>query len=201
VAWARRLQAIAQGGLTYSENPFDRDRYQQVRAVAVEMAAVRTGADRERLVELFAGEAGYMTPKVDVRGVVFREGCVLLVRGRDDGRWTVPGGWADVGERPSEAVEKEVREESGYFARATKLIGVRNVDVRDRTPWPFHGYKLFFRCKLVEEKPEEPSPLETDGVGFFAPEDLPQLSRRVGPAGLDWVFEHLRDPDRPADFD
>ena len=165
------------------------------------MAAAQTGADRERLVELFSGEVGYATPKVDVRGVVFREGQVLLVRGLDDARWTVPGGWADVGERPSEAVEKEVREESGYLAHAAKLIGVRNVDVRGQAPWPFHGYKLFFRCELVADEPAEPSPLETDGVGFFRPDELPELSRRVGPAGLDWVFEHLRDPARPADFD
>ena len=173
----------------------------QIRAVAAEMAAAQTGTDEARLVELFSGETGYATPKVDVRGVLFRDGEVLLVRGRDDRRWTVPGGWADVGERPSEAVEKEIREESGYLARATKLIGVRNVDVRGVGPWPFHGYKLFFRCELVAEEPQAPSPLETDAVGFFAEDELPELSRRVGPAGLDWVFEHLRDPARPADFD
>jgi ADP-ribose pyrophosphatase YjhB (NUDIX family) len=165
------------------------------------MAAAQTGEAPERLLDLFSGETGYATPKVDVRGVVFRGDSVLLVRGRDDRRWTVPGGWADVGEAPSAAVEKEIREESGYRAKAVKLIGARNVDVRGRAPWPFHGYKLFFRCELLEEDPAEPSPLETDGVGFFAERELPELSRRVGPAGLAWVFEHLRDPTRAADFD
>jgi ADP-ribose pyrophosphatase YjhB (NUDIX family) len=169
--------------------------------VAAEIAAGSTGRDVGELAELLAEERGYATPKVDVRAAVFRSEEILLVRGRDDGRWTVPGGWADVGERPSEAVEKEVREESGYRVRAAKLVGVVNVDARGRMPWPFHGYKLFFRCELLSEEPGPLDALETDAVGFFAEDALPDLSVRVGPHGLGWVFEHLRDPARPADFD
>jgi ADP-ribose pyrophosphatase YjhB (NUDIX family) len=197
----RRLAALAQNGLTYTESPFDRQRYQSLREVAAEMAAGGAGKHTERLVEVFAAEQGYATPKVDVRGVIFRRGEILLVRGRDDRRWTVPGGWADVGERPGQAVEKEVLEESGYRARAVKLLGVRNVDARRRMPWPFHGYKLFFRCELLSEEPVPIGMLETDAVAFFPEGALPELSVRVGPYGLGWVFEHERDPFRPADFD
>jgi ADP-ribose pyrophosphatase YjhB (NUDIX family) len=192
------LQAIAQNGLLYAQDPFDRERYEQVRSVAAEIAAAGADAAVEPVLGLFAGEAGYATPKVDVRGVVFRDGQLLLVRGSDDGLWTVPGGWAEVGERPSEAVEKEVHEESGYAARAVKLIGVQD---RRFELAPFHIYKLFFRCELAPGKPATPAAHEIDAVGFFGEHDLPELSRRAGQKGLAWVFEHLRDPQRAADFD
>ncbi len=198
--WVRRLQAVAQNGLQYTSTPFERERWELVQKLAAEMAA-SGGEDAEALAAAFAGEYGHATPKVDVRGVVVRDGCVLLVRGIDDRQWTLPGGWAEVGERPSEAVEKEVREESGYEVRAAKLLAVHDRDLRDRPRWPVHGYKLFFRCELVREDPGEPSPHETDGVGWFSEDDLPELSERVGAKGLAWVFEHLRNPDRPTEFD
>jgi len=196
--WARRLQAIAQNGLTYCENPFERERYEQVRAVAAEMAAAGTGDDAARLDELFAGEIGYATPKVDVRGVCFRDGRLLLVRGSDDRLWTVPGGWADIDERPSQAVEKEVREEAGYRARAVRLIGLQD---RRLSVVPFHAYKLFFLCELDGEPSPPEHPHEVVEVGLFGEDELPPLSKRAGSGGLVWTFDYLRDPDRPARFD
>jgi len=115
--WVRRLQAIAQNGLLYSDSQFDRERYEELRAVAAEIAAVG-GADPEQLVATFAAQGGHATPKVDVRAVAFREGRILLVRNRDDGLWSPPGGWVEVGERPSQAAEKELRDESGFSGRA-----------------------------------------------------------------------------------
>jgi ADP-ribose pyrophosphatase YjhB (NUDIX family) len=198
--WVRRLQAVAQNGLQYTSTPFERERWELVQRIAAEMAAAER-VERESLAAAFAAEYGHATPKVDVRGVVFRAARVLLVRGLDDRHWTPPGGWAEVGERPSEAVEKEVLEESGYEVRAVKLLAVQDRDLRDRPRWPVHGYKLFFRCELVRPDPREPSPHETDGVGWFAEDDLPELSERVGAKGLAWIFDHLRDPGRPTDFD
>ena len=191
---------MAQNGLAYTENPYDRLRYEQVLEVAAEMAAAGDAAETARVLEVFRAEAGYATPKVDVRGVVFREGRILLVRGVDDGRWTVPGGFADVGERPSEAVVKEVREESGYPARAVRLLGVCNADRRARGPW-FHGYKLYFLCELVADAPEPLDGLETDAVEFFAEHELPELSERVGDHGVGWLFDRHRDPALPPFFD
>jgi len=220
----RRLQAVAQNGLQYTSTPFERERWELVRRIAAEMAAV-DGAEVEPLAAAFTAEYGHATPKVDVRGVVFRDRRVLLVRGLDDGHWTPPGGWAEVGERPGEAVEKEVREESGYEVRASRLLAVQDRDLRDRPRWPVHGYKLFFRCELVRPEPSEPSPHETDAVGWFSEDDvrrlqegtatakdfgpcaafvegdLPGLSERVGAKGLAWIFDHLRDPTRPTEFD
>jgi ADP-ribose pyrophosphatase YjhB (NUDIX family) len=198
--WVRRLQAVAQNGLQYTSTPFERERWELVREVAAEIAATE-GGEPEALAAAFADEFGHATPKVDVRGVVFRDGRVLLVRGLDDRQWTLPGGWAEVGERPSQAVEKEVREESGYEVRAVKLLAVQDRDLRDRPRWPVHGYKLFFLCELVSDEPAEPSPHETDGAEFFPEDDLPELSERVGAKGLAWVFDHLRDPSLATEFD
>lgn len=119
--WVRRLQAIAQSGLTYAEDPYDIERYEQIRRIAAEMAVSRSGASVDRTDDLFAGESGYATPKLDIGAVVVdEEGAVLLVREKEDGLWTLPGGWVDVGESPSEALEREVKEESGYSVRAAR---------------------------------------------------------------------------------
>ncbi len=145
----------------------------------------------------------YPTPKVDVRGVVFREGRILLVRELTDGRWALPGGWADVGESLAEAVVREVREESGYTTRAVKLLAVANLGrYQDGRPLRPNIYKLFVRCELVSEEPGELIGAETGEAGFFAEDELPELSApRVTPAQLARLFEHGRDPDLPADFD
>jgi ADP-ribose pyrophosphatase YjhB (NUDIX family) len=195
------LQAVAQNGLAYTENPYDAERYEQILAVAAEMTAAGDEAETARVLELFRAEYGYATPKVDVRGVAFRDGRILLVHGTDDDRWTMPGGWAEVGEPPSQAVEKEVREESGYPARAVRLLGVQNRDLRERAPWPFHAYKLFFLCELIADKPGPRVGVETQDVGFFAEDELPELSRKVGAGGLGWLFERHRDPSLPPVFD
>ena len=165
------------------------------------MAAAGDEEETERALELFRAEYGYATPKVDVRGVVFRGDRILLVHGTDDGRWTMPGGWADVGESPSEAVLKEIREESGYPAKAVRLLGVQNRDLRERAPWPFHAYKLFFLCELLADEPGPRVGVETQDVGFFGENELPELSVKVGEKGLGWLFEHHRDPSLPPIFD
>jgi ADP-ribose pyrophosphatase YjhB (NUDIX family) len=198
--WATRLQAIAQNGLTYTENDFDRERYHAVQAVAVAILAAQGQYDGEHYATLLGAEAGYATPKLDARAAVIVDGRILLVRERSDGGWTLPGGWVDVGESPRAAVEREAREESGYEARAVKLLAVWDRNRHDHPPHLFHIYKLIFRCELVGGAPT--TTLETDGVGFFAPDALPPLSLgRVTPAQIARIFEHERHPEWPADFD
>jgi len=201
--WATRLQAIAQIGLAYTRDPYDRERFEQVRAVAVEMMAAGSDASGERIAELFAGERGYATPKVDVRGVVFDDaGRLLLVREREDGRWTLPGGWADVLESPREAVVKEVREESGFEVRPVKLLAVLDYNRQaHEPPRAVSIYKVFLRCEITGGGARADT-LETSDVGFFAEDALPPLSlSRTTPAQTRRLFEHYRRPDLPADFD
>lgn len=202
--WARKIDAIAQAGLTYCESDFDRERYAQLRALAGEILAVQTGADPVLVNGWFAAQPGYATPKVDVRAACFRDGKLLLARERSDGRWCLPGGWADVGDAPSVSAEREVAEETGFLARAKALIGVfdanRNHD--DGRPLSYHhGYKLIFACELVGGAPA-PANHEILGSGFFARQEIPALSEaRTNRAQIAACFAHLDDPARPADFD
>jgi len=198
--WAKRLQAAAQNGLAYNPDPFNLERYEAVRRVAAEMMAAHSDATADRIGDLFAGQVGHATPKVDVRGVVFREHQVLLVKERVDGRWSLPGGWADVYDSPSEATVREIWEESGYRTRATKVLAVYDRSKQGHPPFPFHTYKIFFLCELLGGTPT--SSIETDDVGFFDEHDLPELSvGRVTQAQIGRFFAHYRDPTLPTDFD
>lgn len=149
LTWVRTLQSISQAGLTYAEDPFDRDRYEKVGRVAAQMTAAVAGLPATEIATAFATDAGDPTPKVDVRGAVFRDDKLLLVQERSDGRWTLPGGWADPGEPPGSAVAREVREETGYNVRAARLVAVHDRDLRNAPPIAFAVYKLFFLCDLL----------------------------------------------------
>jgi ADP-ribose pyrophosphatase YjhB (NUDIX family) len=196
--WVKRLQAIAQDGLTYTGDDYDAGRYEQVREIAAEILAVHSTGGLEDARELLDLEVGPATPKVDVRAAVFRSGEILLVR--EDEGWSVPGGWADVGETLSEAAVREVREESGYRVRAVRLISAYDRERQGHPPIPYHVYKLVFLCEMSDEPPSQT--VDAHGVGFFGVHALPELSlSRVTPAQIKRFFEHHRQPELPADFD
>ncbi len=200
LAWVQKLQAIAQNGLTYARDPFDIERYESVREIAAEIAAVHSNMEVQYIRNLFAGEVGYLTPKTDVRGAVFRDETILLVKERGDGFWTLPGGWVDIGESPSEAVVREVYEESGYFTRPVKLLALYDKNKHAHPPSAYHIYKLFFKCEIVQGNPSHS--IETEGAAFFHKDRLPALSLpRVTPAQIARLFEHNRNPDWPTEFD
>lgn len=199
--WAQRLQAIAQTGLAYTKDVYDEERFVMVRRIAAEMMAEGAGlTDADRVVDLLSGDVGYATPKVDVRGAVFHGDKLLFVRQRGEGVWTLPGGWADVGDSPSAAVIREVREESGYEVVTTKLAAVYDRNLHGHTPMPFYCYKLFFVCRVVGGAAAESH--ETDGVGFFGEEELPELSiTRVTPKQIAHMFGHYRNPEWATSVD
>ena len=198
--WVRRLQAIAQNGLLYTDSPFDRERYEALRQVVAEIGAT-DGVTAEELAATFAAQGGHATPKVDVRAVAFRDGRILLVRNRDDGLWSPPGGWVEVGERPSQAAEKELLEESGFAGRAVKLVGVYDLDLRARARWPFHGFTLVLLCELETAALGPRHEAEIDEMEFFAEGALPPLSIRLGEAQIRTAFAHERDRGLPTVFD
>ena len=201
LAWGKQLQAIAQTGLAYTENAYDVERYTAIRRIASEiMAAGFGGLNANFLTDLFSREAGYATPKVDVRAAVFDDDRLLLVLEHADRRWTLPGGWADVGDSPSQAAVREVKEESGFDVVARKLLAVYDRDRHGHPPIPFHAYKLFFLCDLVGGKPALSG--ETGGVAFFAEDAIPPLSlTRVTPDEVAHVLAHHRHPEWPTSFD
>ncbi len=198
--WAKKLQAIAQNGLTYTQNPFDVERYKSLQAITAEMMATYSNQEPSYVLDLFNQEIGYATPKVDVRGAVFRGDTLLFVKEREDGCWTLPGGWADVGDSPSEVAVREVQEESGYLTRAVKLLAVYDRDRQGHPPLAHYIYKLFFQCELLSGSPS-PS-IETMEVAFFGENEIPELSLgRVLPTQIKRLFQHYRNPNLPTDFD
>jgi len=199
--WARRFQALAQNGLAYCKDPYDRERYQEIQRLAAEMMATGAGLrETVPILDLFKAEVGYATPKIDVRAAVFDRERILLVRERKDRLWTMPGGWADVGDSPSVAAIREVKEESGYDAEVRKLAAVYDRDKHGHPPMPYHVYKLFFLCHLCGGAALDT--LETDGVDFFAEDELPPLSlSRVMPMQVKHMFDHYRNPEWPTSFD
>ena len=198
-----RLAALAQDGLTYAADDYDLDRYQLAGRLAAELLSVLSGRGADELAAELGRDSGYATPKIDVRGVIFDvQERVLLMRERTDGRWSLPGGWADPGDSPSGAVTREILEETGYHSSAVKLIACWDRELQDNPPpLPVHVYKLFFLCRR-EGTVQPPAALETLDVGWFDVQALPPLSLgRVNHRQLERALAHHRDPSLPSEFD
>lgn len=197
---AMQLQAISQNGLTFTQDHFDKERYEQVREIAAQLMSLGSGPDYEKIHALFAQEQGYATPKVDVRGVVMDGDRMLFVRERSDGNWSLPGGWADPCHSARQNVEKEIREESGLEVKAEKLLAILDRSGHAHPPYPFHVYKHFFLCSILGG--ELSASDETSAADFFEEDHVPELSiTRVTAAQVSRMFEHTRHPEWFADFD
>jgi ADP-ribose pyrophosphatase YjhB (NUDIX family) len=199
IAWAREIFSLSQAGLTYSQNEFDIERYKRLQEITAEMIETQTEVSKESVLDSFSMQAGYATPKIDVRGAVVHEGKILLIQERMDEHWAMPGGWADLGNAPASVAEREVWEESGYRVKAEKVIAV--LDANRIEPMEFyHAFKIIFLCKLIGGEPQTSH--ETMAVNFFDMNDLPPLSLyRTNEDMLKEVFAHVSDPTRPTAFD
>lgn len=169
--WAREIQALAQTGYHYAENEYQRQRYERLKEIAAEIVCEYSNLEYTSILKAFNTQIGYTTPRIDVRGAVFQEKRILLVRERMDNGWTLPGGWADVGDVPSLAAEREVWEEAGFHVRAHKLVGVYDAN-RVGPIELFHAFKIVFLCDLINGE-ARPS-LETSEVAFFDKDELPE---------------------------
>ena len=199
LGWAREIFSLSQSGLTYSGNEYDLERYKRLQQITAEMIESESEISKESALDSFSMQAGYITPKVDVRGAVIRDGKILLIQERADDKWAMPGGWADLGNSPASVAEREVWEESGYRVKAEKLLAV--IDANRIEPFEFyHAYKLIFLCKLLDGEPRTSH--ETLAVDFFDPNHLPPLSSyRTNESMIREVFAHLQDPNRATAFD
>jgi len=198
--WAKRLQTMAQTGLTYARDPHDLERYREITEIALQIFAAGSASELGSVRALFAHERGHATPKVDVRVAVFRNDTVLMVRERQDGLWTLPGGWSDVGETAAESAVREVREESGYDVSVTRLLALYDKRMHPHPPQAFYVFKLIFEATIVGGEAQCSD--ETDGVAFFTADALPPLSLdRILPAQIARAFALHADPAAAADFD
>jgi ADP-ribose pyrophosphatase YjhB (NUDIX family) len=198
---AREVRAIAQTGLAFGADGFDQQRYQRLRELAALLMAQGSSAEHESILELLRQEKGYATPKVDVRGAAFVDGRVLMVREISDGRWTLPGGWADVNQSAGECVVREIAEESGFKARTLKLAAVCDYQRSGHPPRHIDSiYKMFFMCEIVGGAARCSD--ETSEVAFFPRHELPPLSLgRTTAAQIDRMFQHHEQPQLATDFD
>lgn len=202
LARAQRLRAIAQIRRTYTRDGYDRERYEELAAIANEMLADLTGAPLETIVGIYLPETGYPTPKVDVRAGVFNDrGDVLLVQEASDGRWALPGGWADEHDTPKQNCEREVLEESGYRVTAVKLVAVKDRSIHPYTPPRLERiYKMLFLCSL--DGGAAATSVETTAANFFPLDALPELSvGRTLPEDITLLSAHRVRPELECYFD
>lgn len=200
LAYAKRVQALAQSGITYALNSYDLERYQELSEISVKLMAEISGTDIIQVRELFTNETGYQTPKTDVRAVVFEEGKILLVREKIDNCWSLPGGWADIGFTPAEVAVKETREEAGLEVKPVKLLAILDKKCHPHPPSPYHTYKIFMLCEKTGGNLQQGS--ETLDVQYFNRNKLPELSTERGTISqVQLMFEFLDNPQKEAIFD
>lgn len=198
--WAKKIQAISQAGLAFSKDVYDRERYEELRALSVEILAHYTELDSSKIQDLFTNDTGYQTPKVDVRGVVFQDNQILLVRENADGKWALPGGFCDIGLSPTENVTKEIFEESGFQVKTSRLLALFDKNKHPHPPDAYHYYKLFILCEIIGGKSK--IGLETNCVQFFAEGELPPLSTHRNTASQIYkMFEFLKNPHKETILD
>ncbi len=198
---AREWQSISQIGLNYTQDPHDRIRFARLGEIRHEMMATLAGVSLEKVRDFFVPDRGYATPKVDLRGAVFRDSQTLLVWEKSTGKWTLPGGWADVKESPREGIEREIWKESGFTARIRKLAALVDRGRHDYQPqYPPHIYKLFFVGEVTGGAPT--LNIEVDAIDFFSDQALPPLdTARVLPADIERAFQHFHKENLPTYLD
>jgi ADP-ribose pyrophosphatase YjhB (NUDIX family) len=198
--WAREIQAIAQTGDAYALNDFQHQRYARLAEIAAEIIRSHTSLEQAEIYHAFQQQRGYATPKVDVRAAIFQEGKLLMVQEKTDDGWTLPGGWADVGDLPSQAAEREAWEEAGVTVRARRLVGLYDAN-RTGELELFHAYKLVFLCDFLSGTPKAGE--ETRAVAFFDRDQLPSIlsGERTLPRHIEDAFACQQNSDLPVVFD
>lgn len=198
--WAKRIQALSQSGLAFSKDIYDIERYEELRNISIEIMSEQTNLEMDKVRDLFTNETGYQTPKVDVRGVVFKNSQILMVKENIDDKWALPGGFCDIGLSPSENVVKEIKEESGFDVIPIRLIALLDKNKHPHPPDAFHYYKIFILCEIIGGIPTIGN--ETNSINFFSKHNLPQLSTyRNTESQINTLFEFMRDPSKETIFD
>lgn len=198
IEWSKQIKAIAQIGLAYSKDKYDLERYIQLTEIAHKIIANLAEAPTGKVDNFFIPDNGYATPKVDLRAGIIKDNEILLAKEISDNKWTLPGGWADVSESPTEGIIREVSEETGYKVQVRKLIAIKDRNLHPYKPqYPFHVYKLFFLCDLIGGNAKKN--IEISDIAFFKFGQLPQLSeRRVLNYDIEMVFQYSKDDNLPV---
>jgi len=198
--WAREIQSLCQTGLAFASTEYETQRYKRLIEISAEIISSYTNFSSETLSKILMEQPGYATPKIDVRAAIIKDNKILLVQERTDNKWAMPGGWADVGDFPAQVAERETKEESGYFVKVKKLIGVFDANRSGRPLEFFHAFKLVFLCDLIGGEARTSN--ETKDVKFFDLERLPPLSEnRTNQKHINEIVAHIKDANRQAYFE
>lgn len=171
IEFAIRIQSIAQAGLQYGKDQYDKERYEELREIAAEMLSLKTDIPVNKVFDLFCGESGYQTPKVDTRAAVFVNEKILLVR-ENNGTWALPGGWCDVDQSIASNIEKETKEEAGLEVKADQVIAVQDWRKHNKCNLPYGVVKIFVQCNVIGGNFQEN--IETTESKYFTKEELPE---------------------------
>jgi ADP-ribose pyrophosphatase YjhB (NUDIX family) len=198
---ATELKTISQAGKTFAKDEYELQRHLRIEEIAAYVLANHTNLEKPHILTMLQEDCGYPTPKTDSRGAVFKDGKILLVKEIEDGFWTLPGGWCDVGMTPAQNAEREVWEESGFETKAVKLIAILDRRTQGHLPpYPFDIYKMFFLCEITGGKAK--TSIETSEVAFFSESQIPELSHsRTQLHQIEMCFEHYRNRDLPTVYD
>ncbi len=196
---AEQIKSTSQNGLTFCNNPYDKERYQQLQNVAANIISNYSNYSHEKILEIFSNDQGYLTPKLDVRAAIFNKEKILLVREISDGLWTLPGGWADINESPAEAIKRETLEETGYIVAVSKLAALWDKHKHGHPHQIPHAYKTMFICNIVGGMAKTNH--ETSDIDWYRIDSLPDLSlHRIIPNQILRLYEHFLNPDIHTDF-
>jgi hypothetical protein len=198
--FAMQIQSIAQAGLTYGKDSYDKERYQALRQIAAEMLAVKTDLPTDKVYQIFCNEVGYQTPKVDTRAAVFQDHKILLVE-ENNGTWSLPGGWCDVDQSVASNTQKEVKEETGLTVSTERLIALQDWRKHNVTNYAYGVVKIFVLCQYESGEFEEN--IETIRIGYFGKDELPD-KLAVEKCTKDQIlmcFDAYEHPERPTLFD
>lgn len=197
---AIEIQSIAQAGIAYTENPYDVERYERLREISAEIISEKSDINLEKVKDLFCGETGYQTPKIDTRGAIFKDDKILLVH-ENNGTWSLPGGWCDVLESVKSNTEKEIREEAGLEAKAVKLIAVQDRNKHNEPYYVYSVCKVFVLCELIGG--EFKKNLETTEIKYFGIDELPEnlANEKNNKEQILMCFEAYKNPDWQTQFD
>lgn len=199
--WAIELQFIGQAGITYTKDPFDRERFERIREIAAEMISSKTDLELEKVKSVFCNETGFQTPKLDTRAAVFKENRILLVKEKN-GTWSLPGGWVDVHESVASNTVKEVKEESGYTVSPIKLIAVQDRKKHNKPDYIYGICKIFLHCEILSHEEYFKPNIETVARDFFSLNNLPSLATEKNTKKqIEMCFKSYKNNDWKTIFD
>lgn len=198
--WAMEIQSLAQAGITYTKNPYDKERYERLREISAEIIEEKSGFDLEKVKDLFCSEEGYQTPKIDTRAAIFKDNKILLVH-EQDGTWALPGGWCDTLESVKSNTIKEVREETGLVACAVKLIALHDRNKHNKPVYAYSVCKIFVLCDIIGG--EFTKNIETSEIGYFSLDEIPEnlAKAKVCKEQIEMCFRAYNDKNWQVEFD